>query len=155
MGLLSVIRMQVSRELKFRPTTIQFLRRISNRVRKYQGEPWVVLTRERNKVVEKLRGVEIFWAAMQDADLTTLALGTDLTTLGLNLNSPDNLYKMFGSPWADAAVRPEPEFSLPSCYLQAAPRLQPGSFSKFQVRLRFDRINNRLSRGGGSHCTTR
>ena len=28
--------LQVSRELKFRPTTIQFLRRISNRVRKYQ-----------------------------------------------------------------------------------------------------------------------
>jgi CCR4-NOT transcription complex subunit 2 len=41
---------------------------------------------------------------------------------------------MFGSPWADSAVRPEPEFTLPSCYLQAAPRLQPGSFSKFQVR---------------------
>jgi CCR4-NOT transcription complex subunit 2 len=29
---------------------------------------------------------------MSDPDLTTLALGTDLTTLGLNLNSPEPLY---------------------------------------------------------------
>ena len=36
---------------------------------------------------------------MSDPDLTTLALGTDLTTLGLNLNSPEPLYKTFGSPW--------------------------------------------------------
>jgi len=74
---------------------------------------------------------------MQDPDLTTLALGIDLTTLGLNLNSPDNLFKTFGSPWSDNAVRPEPEFVLPSCYLQQAPRLQPGSFTKFQEETLF------------------
>eukprot|EP00976_Prorocentrum_cordatum_P061271 1176231-Prorocentrum_minimum.AAC.2 len=74
---------------------------------------------------------------MQDPDLTTLALGTDLTTLGLNLNSPDNLYKTFGSPWSDSAVRAEPEFSLPPCYLQQAPRLAPGSFAKFQEETLF------------------
>mmetsp|Transcript_65508 Transcript_65508/g.207068 ORF Transcript_65508/g.207068 Transcript_65508/m.207068 type:complete len:721 (-) Transcript_65508:104-2266(-) len=70
---------------------------------------------------------------MSDPDLTTLALGTDLTTLGLNLNSPESLYKTFSSPWADGPSRAEPEFTLPSCYLQQAPRLQPGYFSKFQL----------------------
>ena len=41
---------------------------------------------------------------MTDQDLSTLALGTDLTTLGLNLNSSDCLYATFASPWADANV---------------------------------------------------
>jgi len=31
---------------------------------------------------------------MSEPDLTMLALGTDLTGLGLNLNSPDPLYKV-------------------------------------------------------------
>jgi CCR4-NOT transcription complex subunit 2 len=31
---------------------------------------------------------------MTEPDLTMLALGTDLTGLGLNLNSPDPLYKV-------------------------------------------------------------
>ena len=69
---------------------------------------------------------------MTDQDLTTLALGTDLTTLGLNLNSSDNLYKTFGSPWADWPVRAEPEYQVPSCYLHTPARLQPGYFTKFQ-----------------------
>jgi len=47
---------------------------------------------------------------MTDPDLTTLALGTDLTTLGLHLNSPENVFKTFASPWADAPLRPEPDF---------------------------------------------
>jgi len=47
---------------------------------------------------------------MTDPDLTTLALGTDLTTLGLNLNSPENVFKTFASPWADTPLRPEPDF---------------------------------------------
>lgn len=47
---------------------------------------------------------------MTDPDLTTLALGTDLTTLGLHLNSPDNVFKTFASPWADQPLKPEPEF---------------------------------------------
>lgn len=49
---------------------------------------------------------------MRDADLTTLALGTDLTGLGLHLNSPENVYKTFASPWADHPLRPEPEFKV-------------------------------------------
>ncbi|CAM6037069.1 unnamed protein product [Sphagnum compactum] len=69
---------------------------------------------------------------MSDPDLTTLALGTDLTTLGLNLNSRENLYKTFASPWAEGPTRGDPEFTVPQCYVQPAPRLQPGYFSKFQ-----------------------
>ena len=49
---------------------------------------------------------------MTDPDLTTLALGTDLTTLGLNLNSSDSLHKTFASPWSDAPLTPEPEFKV-------------------------------------------
>lgn len=47
-----------------------------------------------------------------DPDLTTLALGTDLTTLGLNLNSPEALWKTFASPWADGPGKPEPDFKV-------------------------------------------
>ncbi|EEA06247.1 NOT2 / NOT3 / NOT5 family protein [Cryptosporidium muris RN66] len=36
---------------------------------------------------------------MTDSDLNILALGTDLTTLGLNLNSSECLYINFDSPW--------------------------------------------------------
>jgi len=49
---------------------------------------------------------------MTDPDLTTLALGTDLTTLGLHLNSSDNVYKTFAHPWADNPLKPEPEFKV-------------------------------------------
>ena len=48
-----------------------------------------------------------------------------------------NLYKTFGSPWSESSVRAEAEFTLPSCYLQQAPRLQPGSFTKFQEETLF------------------
>lgn len=47
-----------------------------------------------------------------DPDLTTLALGTDLTTLGLNLNSTESLWKTFASPWADGPSKAEPEFKV-------------------------------------------
>ena len=53
---------------------------------------------------------------MSDPDLTSLALGIDLTTLGLNLNSAEKLHKTFGSPWSDEPVKGDPEFSLPQCY---------------------------------------
>ena len=50
---------------------------------------------------------------MTNADLNTLALGSDLTTLGLNLNSSECLYSTFASPWAEAPTTREPQFSLP------------------------------------------
>eukprot|EP00004_Rigifila_ramosa_P022131 TRINITY_DN5995_c0_g1_i3.p1 TRINITY_DN5995_c0_g1~~TRINITY_DN5995_c0_g1_i3.p1 ORF type:complete len:446 (-),score=67.93 TRINITY_DN5995_c0_g1_i3:674-1831(-) len=52
-----------------------------------------------------------------DADVNYLAVGTDLTTLGLDLNSADVLYANFTSPWDPQPSRPrDPEFVLPSCY---------------------------------------
>lgn len=62
---------------------------------------------------------------MNNPDLTSLALGIDLTTLGLNLNSDDNLHKKFGSPWSDEHLKGEPECSVPSCYYaKQLPQLQ-------------------------------
>merc|ERR1719197_949317 len=61
---------------------------------------------------------------MTDADLNTLALGMDLTILGLNLNSPECLYATFASPWADAPARKDPEYQLPPCYYMNPPQLK-------------------------------
>lgn len=70
-----------------------------------------------------------------DPDLTSLAMGIDLTTLGLNLNSADNLHKTFGSPWSDEPAKGEPDYSIPSCYYATQPTLplQQGHFVKFQT----------------------
>ena len=57
---------------------------------------------------------------MNDADVTTLALGTDLTSLGLHLNGMDALYLTFASPWADGPIKPEPVFKVGSEVLQLA-----------------------------------
>ncbi|XP_046583323.1 CCR4-NOT transcription complex subunit 2-like isoform X4 [Haliotis rubra] len=60
-------------------------------------------------------------ASENDPNLVALAPGIDLTTLGLNLNSPDskrNLYSTFQSPWADAPCRPQDiDFHVPAEYL--------------------------------------
>ena len=74
---------------------------------------------------------------MSDPDVTTLALGTDLTTLGLNLNSPEPLYKTFGSPWSDAPPRHELELALPACYSVRARALHKSAFAKFQQETLF------------------
>ena len=50
--------------------------------------------------------------------------GTDLTTLGLNLNSSDCLYATFASPWADSPAQRDPEFNLPQCYYMQPPALK-------------------------------
>ncbi|KAK8683545.1 hypothetical protein V6N13_039604 [Hibiscus sabdariffa] len=71
---------------------------------------------------------------MTDPDLTSLALGIDLTTLGLNLNSSENLHKTFGSPWSDEPAKGDPEFTVPQCYYaKQPPALHQGYFSKFTV----------------------
>jgi len=59
---------------------------------------------------------------MTDPDLTTLSLGTDLTTLGLNLNSPDALWKTF-SPWAEGPLKQEIDARIPDYFLAPAPQL--------------------------------
>uniref|UniRef100_A0A6N2M7Q3 NOT2/NOT3/NOT5 C-terminal domain-containing protein n=1 Tax=Salix viminalis TaxID=40686 RepID=A0A6N2M7Q3_SALVM len=69
---------------------------------------------------------------MSDPDLTSLALGIDLTTLGLNLNSTENLNKTFGSPWSDEPAKGDPEFNVPKCYYaKPPPPLDHNYFSKF------------------------
>lgn len=68
-----------------------------------------------------------------DPDLTSLALGIDLTTLGLNLNSTENLHKTFGSPWSDEPAKGDPEYSVPQCYYAKQP--PPLSVSFFVVLL--------------------
>ncbi|CAO2838669.1 unnamed protein product [Amaranthus hypochondriacus] len=71
---------------------------------------------------------------MSDPDLTSLALGIDLTTLGLNLNSSENLHKTFASPWSDEPIKGEPEFTIPECYYaKQPPPLSQAYFAKFQL----------------------
>ncbi|XP_040994108.1 probable NOT transcription complex subunit VIP2 isoform X2 [Juglans microcarpa x Juglans regia] len=75
---------------------------------------------------------------MSDPDLTSLALGIDLTTLGLNLNSTENLHKTFGSPWSDEPAKGDPEFTVPQCYYaKQPPPLHPSYFLKFTVETLF------------------
>ncbi|CAH1759939.1 4039_t:CDS:2 [Entrophospora sp. SA101] len=64
---------------------------------------------------------------MTDPDLNMLSLGSDLTSLGLNLNSPD-------SPWADnnqAIGFIEPEYHLPTCYNVQPPPPAPQKIKSF------------------------
>ncbi|CAK0911327.1 unnamed protein product, partial [Prorocentrum cordatum] len=61
---------------------------------------------------------------MTDPDLNTLALGMDLTGMGLDLNSPMDLHARFGSPWTSAPARTEPEFHLPPSYYINPPALK-------------------------------
>eukprot|EP00775_Hariotina_reticulata_P003106 gene3106-3384_t len=74
---------------------------------------------------------------MSEPDLTMLALGTDLTGLGLNLNSADSLYKVLVSPLADTPVRADLDFEVPACYKHNPPRLQPGYLAKFKEETLF------------------
>jgi CCR4-NOT transcription complex subunit 2 len=72
---------------------------------------------------------------MTNADLNTLALGSDLTTLGLNLNSSECLYSTFASPWAEAPITREPQFSLPLCYYMQPPPLKTQYLSQNKLCL--------------------
>jgi len=74
---------------------------------------------------------------MTHPDLNTLALGTDLTTLGLNLNSTEVLYATFAYPCVDNPCRREPDFVLPYCYYMQPPALKTSHLSKFQLETLF------------------
>merc|ERR1719253_54988 len=74
---------------------------------------------------------------MTDPDLNTLALGMDLTTLGLNLNSPECLYATFASPWSETPARKDPEFYLPQCYYMNPPQLKQAHLQKFSLETLF------------------
>ncbi|ESP03983.1 hypothetical protein LOTGIDRAFT_109934 [Lottia gigantea] len=57
-------------------------------------------------------------AAMDGTMVPAIIPGIDLTTLGLNLNSPENLYSTFQSPWAEAPCRPQDiDFHVPAEYI--------------------------------------
>ncbi|KAI0519379.1 hypothetical protein KFK09_006825 [Dendrobium nobile] len=70
---------------------------------------------------------------VNDPNLTSLAMGMDLTTLGLNLLSPPgDLHKKFNSPWSDEPAKGESEYCIPTCYnSKPHPTLKQGHFEKF------------------------
>jgi hypothetical protein len=74
---------------------------------------------------------------MEDPDRGTLSLGTDLTTLGLNLNSNESLHATFSSPWSEepSELR-ELVFSLPASYPSQA-LLRPDILEKAQLETLF------------------
>ena len=74
---------------------------------------------------------------MVNPNVSTLALGADLTMLGLNLNSPDSLYKSFTLPWNDSAPKNDLELTIPSAYSQQVSRCHPAVFAKFQQETLF------------------
>ncbi|KAJ0172207.1 hypothetical protein K1T71_012180 [Dendrolimus kikuchii] len=80
-------------------------------------------------------------AAESDQSLVSLALGQDLTALGLNLNSPDNLYLTFAGPWADAPCRPQDiDYHVPPEYLingSIREKLAPIRLSRYKEDLLF------------------
>ena len=71
---------------------------------------------------------------MIDEDLAMLALGQDLTTLGLKLDQAgSDLHKTFLSPWSDHQLPGEPpDFKVPACYMNALEKLQPDYLTKFK-----------------------
>ncbi|KAJ3303375.1 hypothetical protein HDV03_003944 [Kappamyces sp. JEL0829] len=61
---------------------------------------------------------------MTNPDLSMLALGSDLTGLGLNLNGAENVFSKFMTPFSDtpaAGATSEPSFTLPSAYTSIRP----------------------------------
>eukprot|EP01032_Pedospumella_encystans_P021293 gene21293-24163_t len=74
---------------------------------------------------------------MTDKDMNSLALGTDLTAFGLNLNAPESLFPTFASPFTDVALTPDPQFHTPACYLMHPPSLKNEHLSKFQLETLF------------------
>ncbi|KAL4233083.1 CCR4-NOT transcription complex subunit 2 [Mactra antiquata] len=80
-------------------------------------------------------------AAETDQSLVALAPGMDLTTLGLNLNSPNNLYSTFLSPWTDLPCRPQDiDFHVPYEYITniyTRDRLAPIKLNRYGEDLLF------------------
>ncbi|KAL6556760.1 hypothetical protein OROHE_006636 [Orobanche hederae] len=75
---------------------------------------------------------------MVNPALTSLALGIDLTTLGLNLNSSETLHKKLASPWSDEPIRGEPEYNVPECYhAKQTPPLKQSYFARFRPETLF------------------
>ena len=80
-------------------------------------------------------------AAETDNKLVALALGSDLTTLGLNLNSPESLFASFSSPWSDTPARPQDiDYHVPQEYIinmRIRDKLAPIRLNKYGDELLF------------------
>ncbi|KAK1430589.1 hypothetical protein QVD17_13445 [Tagetes erecta] len=75
---------------------------------------------------------------MNNPDLTPLALGFDLMSLGLDLNSGDNLHKKFSSPWSDESAKGESSYVIPECFnTKQPPPLNQDSFTKLSTETLF------------------
>mmetsp|Transcript_26533 Transcript_26533/g.72922 ORF Transcript_26533/g.72922 Transcript_26533/m.72922 type:complete len:486 (+) Transcript_26533:251-1708(+) len=75
---------------------------------------------------------------MTDADRNALALGSDLTMLGLNMGSSDHIYNTFSGPWSESSGNTkEPHYQLPSCYYMQPPALKTGHLQQFQPETLF------------------
>jgi len=68
---------------------------------------------------------------MTDPDMTTLALGLDLQTLGLNLNATESLHRTFASPWSEESRAAALDPALPACYLFPPQKLDAGCMGRF------------------------
>lgn len=68
-----------------------------------------------------------------DPDIGLLTVGTDLGTMGLDMNNQGNLYSTFITPWSDssAAHSVEPDFHLPPCYNVQPPPPGPSKAASF------------------------
>ena len=67
-----------------------------------------------------------------DRDLSVLALGTDLTSLGMALGSPEPLAGSFAHPYGDSPTAREPVYTLPPCYKMPQPALKTGHLARFE-----------------------
>lgn len=80
-------------------------------------------------------------AAESDQNLVSLALGTDLTALGLNLNSPENLFLTFAGPWASTPCRLQDlDYNVPPEYLitgSIREKLAPMRLNRYKEDLLF------------------
>lgn len=65
-----------------------------------------------------------------------LTVGIDLTSLGLNLGSQDNLFSTFSSPWS-ARPRPSSDTRLSESYRMLPQPVKPGLFQKFALETLF------------------
>eukprot|EP00535_Pseudo-nitzschia_heimii_P007281 CAMPEP_0197178590 /NCGR_PEP_ID=MMETSP1423-20130617/3820_1 /TAXON_ID=476441 /ORGANISM="Pseudo-nitzschia heimii, Strain UNC1101" /LENGTH=430 /DNA_ID=CAMNT_0042628363 /DNA_START=365 /DNA_END=1657 /DNA_ORIENTATION=+ len=75
---------------------------------------------------------------MTDADRNALALGSDLTMLGLNLGSSEHIYNTFSGPWSESSGKTkEPHYQLPDCYYMQPPALKTGHLQQFQPETLF------------------
>lgn len=87
---------------------------------------------EYNRVKYGILGIiKIIRMTRADQDFNALALGKDLTSLGLNLNASGCIYAKFANPWTGQENLRNNHFSLPQCYYPIPTVPKPSNLSKF------------------------